>query len=843
MACLCAAALLSACGGGGGGGGMEGGSATPPSTTTTPPTTPPPAVPAVSGVSSASVEVGKSFVVNGSNLGRVSGFQVGGATLNIVSATPAAVTLSVPASPVSGVLTLLVDGASVPTNFRLDTYVALAVGDFTPAAGVVGATVTVNGVGMGGVGSVRFANGAVANVAVPHPDTSLSFAVPAGAGSGPLSLSGTYNQVTTTASFTVVPPVTVASISSSVDGATLNVLVQGANLSAVRSASIGAANAAIVSASAAQLRLSAPAGSSGAVVLTAPDQAPLNAGTVGVQNFTIGSIDFAQVFSRNISDPTLRLTRGKAATLRAAVLSSTPGRTSPAVSVDVYSAAGALLGRQSMSGPPQLAASKDDTSLGSTFNTLLPGAWMEPGMRLTVSAAGADAGPLVQMQARPSVAAATRIRLVLVPLATRAGTSALPSAAAVQDALLRIYPYAAGNISVSLRQALPAGGNNTSEEWWNDTLFALETARLQEDPGAFYYGFTPAPSVEHTAGLGYIGNRFSGIKPGSALGLDATRSGIGATDPFANAWPEWLTILLHELGHNHSLQHVACGPVDDADPSYPYPNGELGPQPLYNSLYNASAALDDVGAPFIVNARGATERMKDVMGYCSGVWMSDFSYTRAQQFAEGLANVQSAQSLTAKLVAGPSNGYLTISGTIRGGSVKLRPALASSGRLRPEVLGTQHAYTLRVLTRAGQTFNFPFDADAVADGRDNISHFAVSLANPGDIAGVDVLYQGVALSQAAAARAAGDAASGLDPGPASLDWTLAKGKLELRWNAAAEPVLALLYKGPDGRKTVLANALAGGSASVDLQGLAPGGTFEVSLAGGLKARLVQIAYP
>lgn len=71
-------------------------------------------------------------------------------------------------------------------------------------------------------------------------------------------------------------------------------------------------------------------------------------------------------------------------------------------------------------------------------------------------------------------------------------------------------------------------------------------------------------------------------------------------------------------------------------------------------------------------------------------------------------------------------------------------------------------------------------------------------------------------------------------------WTLAEGKLELRWNAAAEPVLALLYTAPDGRKTVLASALTGGSASVDVRGLAPGGAFEGSLASGLKARLVRI---
>ena len=51
----------------------------------------------------------------------------------------------------------------------------------------------------------------------------------------------------------------------------------------------------------------------------------------------------------------------------------------------------------------------------------------------------------------------------------------------------------------------------------------------------------------------------------------------------------------------------------------------------------------------------------------------------------------------------------------------------------------------------------------------------------------------------------------------------------------------MLYVAADGRKTVVASALTGGSASVDVSALPAGGRFEVSLSSSVRGRMVKVA--
>ena len=285
---------------------------------------------------------------------------------------------------------------------------------------------------------------------------------------------------------------------------------------------------------------------------------------------------------------------------------------------------------------------------------------------------------------------------------------------------------------------------------------------------------------------------------------------------------------LHELGHNHSLQHVACGGPAGAATDYPYANGNLGPQPLYNSSY-----ADSIGQ-LSKAAYGAGTPMKDVMSYCSGAWFSDYSYARVQQFLEKRSTQQTGGMVLAASMSVAENGYLTISGRITPAGVGLRPAVASSARIGDAASGSGHAYTLRVLTASGQTIDLPFDAVALADhGGSAMSHFRVSFANPGDISDVQVLANGKALAKLERpARRSKAAANG-----ATFDAAQSGGKLALAWNAEAEPYAAVLHVAADGRRTLLASGLTGGSASIDVSALPAGGRFEVSLSSSLGGRL------
>ena len=812
---------LSACGGGGGGGGD-----TVVATTSGNPVVIPAVIPAVTAVSAANVAVGGSLVVTGSNLSRVTAFQVGGVNVTASASSDSSVTLVMPGVPVTGALSLVSASGAAATSYNVNVYLPLSVSGVAPATGGVGSSVTIAGGGMGAVTAVQFGNGAAAT---PQSQTagSVTVVVPAGAATGALTVRGPYNDVISSEPYTVLPSVAVTSVTSAVNGATLSVTVQGSNLDQVSAATVGSTPAVIVSATASQLVLSAPASATGTVMLSAASRIAVNAGTVSA--FTLGSIDFAQVLNLNASNAALRLTRGKPAAVRVSVLATQTGQASPAVTLNATAANGSNLGSITMSGPSVLPTSKSDYSFNGNFSAVLPSGWILPGVRVRVTAVGND-GVQVSQEAAPAVASLARIRLVLVPLSTDDGVAQLPDAQDIRAALLRVYPYATENISITTRAALSMPGSSTADSWWSDTLGKLENQRALEDRGAYYYGFVPRMSSTRAAGLAYINVAGSSNDFTSAIGLDAKFNSIASVDPFGNSWPEWLTTLVHELGHNHSLQHVACGGPAGAATDYPYANGDLGPQPLYNSSYAGSIGQ-------LSKAVYGSTPMKDVMSYCSGAWFSDYSYVRVQQFLEKRSTQIAGSNVLAASMSVAEHGYLTISGRITPSGVGLRPAVASSVRIGAAVSGSGHAYTLRVLTVSGQTIDLPFDGVSVADhGGSAMSHFRVSFANPGDISDVQVLQNGKALAKLERPARRSKAAAN----DATFDAMQSGGKLALVWNAEAEPYAAVLHVAADGRKTVVASDLTGGKASVDVSALPAGGRFEVSLSSSVGGRLMKV---
>jgi len=821
LVCLFVALGLAACGGGGGGGG---------DTVVATSSTSPVVTPTATAVSASNVAVGGSLVVTGTNLSRVTAFQIAGVTVSTSAVSDTSATLMMPGVPVSGVLSLVTASATATTSYNVNVYVPLTVSSIAPATGGVGSSVSLTGNGMGAVTAVLFSNGTAATLQSQGAN-SVVFVVPVGAATGPLTVRGPYNDVITSDSFTILPTVAVTSIATAVNGATMSVTVLGSNLDQVSTASVGNTQATIVSATASQLVLSVPATATGNVLLSAPSRIAVNAGTVAA--FTLGSIDFAQVLDFNATDTSLHLTRGKAAAVRVSVLGTQAGRSSPAVTLNAISATGANLGSIAMSGPATLPTALNTYSFNGNFSAVLPASWIAPGLQVRVTAVGND-GTQVSQQATPAISSAAAINLVLVPLSTDDGVSQVPDADVIRAALTRVYPYAAENITISTRAPLVIAGSSSVDSWWQDTLQKLEAARASENNTAFYFGFVSKLSASRTAGLAYISDRTTGGSNPSALGLDATFQGTASIDPFGNAWPQWLATMVHELGHNHGLYHVNCGSPAGAVTDYPYNNGDLGPQPLYNSNYAGTIGQLSQAA---YTSGNTSKQMKDVMSYCSGAWFSDYSYTRVQQFLEK-RNVLLARSVQiGASTLPPENGYLTISGRITPAGVQLRPAEASTTASLP-LASANAAYTLRVLTASGKTIDVPFDSMKIADHSGIVSHFRVTLANPGDIQDVEILSQGKPLAKLDKATRSSKVA--VTASAVTFDTTQGDGKLALTWDAQTEPYAAVLYVGADGRKQVVASGLTGGSASVDVSALPAGGRFEVSLSSSVRARLMKV---
>ncbi len=817
--------------------------------------------PLVTGVSTVNVAASSNFTIYGTNLDRVGGYQIAGVNLTIVNSSSTSATLAMPAQAVSGVLTLIVNGAPVNSGYQFNGYQPASIVAVLPQLGIVGSSVTISGSGLAAVTNILFANGTIASVSSAS-NSSVTFTVPAGAASGPLAVVDRYQEVHSATVFSVVPAVTVTALLSSTSGATMVLTVTGTNLNTVTAAKVGNSSATIVSSSATQIVLNIGLGTSGTVMLTAPGQAAVNAGTIdstGGVGLWISNVDFAHVFDKSSTDPTLRLTPGRPALVRATVLAPAAGTKSPVVILSASSSTGAPLGVLTMNGPANLPTAKDDYSLNNSFNAVLPAAWVQPGVKVGIRvAAGVTSSPASQ-DVSPTVGAPASLRVVLVPLTVGSATGVLPPALSdVQAALARVYPYANGNIVVQQRASplVISGATSTATMNWSSALGQLESARRTEAPTAFYYGFVPmyAPTPSSfIAGLGYLGaTAQSSGSPVSAIGLDWTSS-AGQGDPFDNKWPQWQAIMVHEMGHNHSLMHAPCGGAGNPDPAYPNANADLSSLAVYNSPYNSDTQVGALSAPLTPS----NTQMKDVMGYCGGTWFSDFSYIRAQQFAESrtAAIPQPLVLATAASAATTStpDGYLTISGELTAHGVLLHPASASASKTGVDTATARSIHELRVHTVSGQTYKLPFEPVSVADAADTTSHFWVSLPNPGEIASIEVLRNGQlqtmqqpkqaqSLKIANQATTAGNAQNQTQAMASSVSWATLNGRLAITWNAALEPFLSVIYVSPAGVKTVLGGGLQGGKASFDTKDLPTGGRFDLSLSSPIQARLVSFPH-
>ena len=806
-------------------------------------------LPTVTEVAMTNVVAGTNFTIHGTKLDQVSSYQIAGTNLAVVNSSSTSATLTMPTQPVSGALTLIVGKTTLNSKYQINGYLPASITTISPVIGVAGSSVTINGSNLTGVTKIRFTNGAITTISTVS-NNAITFNIPTDAASGPLTVITPYQEVQSNSTFTVAPIVTATALHSASNDSTLVLTITGTNLGSVTAARIGNDNATIVSSSNTQLVLHVSLGIRGTVTLIAPGQTAITAGMIdgsGNVGLLISSVSFAHVFDKNVTDPTLRLTPARPALVRATIIAPKRDTKSPIVYLSATTRTGATLGTLTMAGPSNLPTTKDDYNLNNTFNVVMPAAWIQTGVKVNIHvAAGVDTSP-ASLTVTPTVGTPTRIRVVLVPLTIGSTTGTLPSLLTdVQNALAHVYPYANGNIVVEKRAPLTINGaENTNTLDWSNALNQLETARKTENPDAFYYGFVPMYDpipASFTTGLGFVGNRTQGENAFvSAIGVDWTANAAQG-DPFDIRWPQWQTVMIHEMGHNHSLSHAPCGGASNTDPAFPNTTADLGELALYNSSYDSDTQLGVLSAPLTP----ANIRMKDVMGYCGGTWFSDFSYVRAQQFAETRTAAMTQALVATNTDTKATDGYLTISGELKPQGVLLYPASASATMLQTGATNTKSAYILRVRTAAGQTYQFPFNPASIADTTVETSHFWVSMPNPGAIATIEVLHNGQlqpmrAPSQVRSLKTVA-APTGSTQGMASaVGWRVEKGRLTIIWDTATEPFLSLVYVAPGGAKTVIGNS-QNGSASFDISSLPNGGRFDVSLSSSLQARLVSFAH-
>ncbi len=242
-----------------------------------------------------------------------------------------------------------------------------------------------------------------------------------------------------------------------------------------------------------------------------------------------------------------------------------------------------------------------------------------------------------------------------------------------------------GEMEVVVQEPFTTTSNLRSRQGWDRLIRQVRSKWELEGREGYYYGAVQNAAGFAVGGLGYVGFPVS----------------VGVAH---NA------VYAHELGHNMGLSHAPCGGAGGPDPNYPYDGGSSG-QWGY-----------DVQRGVLISPK----QYKDLMGYCSPDWVSDYHFVRAMDFRLD----EEGDFLGRTAVAEPSQ-VLMLWGGVSEGQLEMDPAFlldapvslpnqAGPYRLRGLGPGGEErfalSFSLTPLEFGGGSFHFAVPYDPRADG-------------------------------------------------------------------------------------------------------------------------------
>jgi hypothetical protein len=352
--------------------------------------------------------------------------------------------------------------------------------------------------------------------------------------------------------------------------------------------------------------------------------------------------------------------------------------------------------------------------LETTFNVLVPAEAVKPKAKLTAAVyeAGPAAGPEparpprfptdgaldLAIKAGPMV-----LDVVLVPAVGPSGP--LDDAPArrkrVEQHLYEVYPVQ--KVNVRWREPL----RFTSKIAYPDGFRALQTARMQDGakPGEYYHLLYAHEDTTET----YLG---IAQMAGATVG-DAARR-IGITFVTGHVVDSLLDTISHEMGHNHGRSHTPGCNAQGVDMNFPYPNTGVGVN----------------GWGLLSGTFKSARTLKDLMGYCNGTWVSDYTW----RGFEGRVRAVSALSAApggAPLAVRSLQGFATPGRPIDWAVV---PGPLAAGAV---ITGGRQA---RVVMADGAVVLAPVSVQPLSDDRSR--ELAVDLPPEGEVARVELLVDG-----------------------------------------------------------------------------------------------------
>jgi len=234
--------------------------------------------PAITSFTPPRGNAGAQVTITGANLNGATNVTFGSVNASFTVDSSSQITATVPTGAASGTIIVSTPNGTARSDSVFTVTMLPAIAGFSPAGGGVGSSVTITGANFVSVTGVAF-NGVSAVSPTVNSSTLITASVPAGATTGPISVTTANGTAQSAAAFTVVPaPVITAFTPASGSAGTL-VTVAGNNFSGVTAVTFngqGATSFGIGSAS--QLAATAPAGvTTGPIAVTTPGGTALSA--------------------------------------------------------------------------------------------------------------------------------------------------------------------------------------------------------------------------------------------------------------------------------------------------------------------------------------------------------------------------------------------------------------------------------------------------------------------------------------------------------------------------------------------------------------------------------------
>lgn len=577
---------------------------------------------------------------------------------------------------------------------------------FTPNSGVASEQlVKINGKNLFGLTAVTIGGASASYVLTDG--TYLEATVPAAAsfGSAPLSITNAQGTGTSATNFSVTYGVPSLTAMNPTQGPVGTPVVLTGKYLAYPGTTLALNGTAVsgITQSVNQIAFTVPAGATtGNVVVTTPG------GTATFGPFTVNTaastLDFhiektQLTQSTQTLDNSVPIVAGKAGLVRVFVIANQTNTATPAVQITLSNNGAAVSGYPKTVPAPlgSVPLALNESSITSSWNLAIPATDLTTplGSGYSVQAVVNPGGAIAEADSSNNTFTATltgttvpTFKTTIFPVVLSNGTGNVSEAN--KDAwvarLAKMYPVSSLDVQVGspfTPSVSTLDANDTDKHW--STLLSDLALKHNTDGASdrYYFGALNVSYDSGIAGLGYVPNTSSDLfKYRTAIGWDKA-SGYADGGKF----PE---VFAHETGHNMGRQHSPCATGSNVpanpDPAYPYAGGGIG-------VWGYDSVLNVLHSP-------ATD--KDIMGYCTPNWVSDYVYKKILNFRGGTGGFLVVGEEDASLPKGQASPRecLLVRGIVRAdGSVELLPAFRTQAL--PSALPATGDYTLRIVDAKG----------------------------------------------------------------------------------------------------------------------------------------------